>query len=128
MTVPVPTYFCPSCWSEVPRDAARCPHCSADLGALDREPFVLKLERALDHPEAATARRAAWLLGRLGEPRSVPALRRRYRAGVDPYMAETIVESLARIGGRDARAALEEIARSQARLVSYAARRVLSDG
>ena len=122
------TYFCPSCWSEVPPEASRCPSCSADLGALDLEPFVLKLERALEHPEAATARRAAWLLGRLGESRSVPALVRRYRAGADPYLAVTIIESLARIGGPDARAVLAEIGSSPARLVRDAARRALNAG
>lgn len=119
------THFCPSCWNEVPADAPRCPSCSADLDALDGEPFDLKLERALDHPEAETARRAAWLLGRVGGPRSVPALLRRYRSGADPYLALTVVESLAHIGGAGARAALQEIARSPARMVKEAARRAL---
>lgn len=120
------TYFCPSCWTEVPPHAARCPACSADLGALDREPFVRKLERALNHPETSTARRAAWLLGKLGSQRSVPALLQRFRAGSDLYLTATIVESLARIGGQDARRALEEIAQSPSRLVREAARRAMS--
>jgi hypothetical protein len=120
------TYFCPSCWREVPPHASRCSACSADLEALDQEPFVLKLERALGHPEPSTARRAAWLLGRLGRQSSVLALLRRFRAGADLYLTVTIVESLARIGGREARAALEEIARSQARLVREAAHRAIS--
>jgi HEAT repeat protein len=120
------TYFCSSCWTEVPPHASHCPACSADLDALDQEPFVLKLERALDHPEPSTARRAAWLLGQLGKQRSVPALLGRFRAGADLYLNVTIVESLARIGGRNARIALEEIGRSKARLVRDAARRAMN--
>jgi len=87
---------------------------------------VLKLERALGHPEPFTARRAAWLLGELGRQRSVPALLRRFRVGADLYLSVTIIESLASIGGPDARMALEEIARSRARLVREAARRAMS--
>ncbi|MDI3297776.1 MAG: HEAT repeat domain-containing protein [Bacillota bacterium] len=54
--------------------------------------------RALEHPEEWTARRAAWLLGRVGTRESVPHLVRALERARDPYVQAEAAAALARIG------------------------------
>ncbi len=117
----MPVYFCPGCWSEVSEGARRCPACGAELEALDAASFQEKLLRALWHPEPLTGRRAAELLGRLGVASAVPALLARYRSGIDPFFAAQIAQALAEIGGKEARAALDVLARDPSIIVRRAA-------
>ena len=116
------TFFCPGCWEEVAEDATRCGFCGADLAALDVEAFGTKLARALWSPEAATARRAAEILGRRCEAGAVLELLRRHRAGADPYLRAEIAKALGLIGGDEANAALLEIARDRSVIVRRAVR------
>jgi HEAT repeat protein len=118
----VAVFFCPACWAEVPEKAALCPTCGADLETLDRAEFDQKLIRALDHPEALTAVRAAEILGWRRTARAVPALLARYRRGADPFLAAAIALALGRIGGVEARAALRELERDPSVIVRRAAR------
>jgi HEAT repeat protein len=115
-------FFCPRCWSEVSEAAGHYPTCGADLAALDAEGFRAKLIRALWHREPVTALRAADLLGRLRAADAVPALLKRYRSGVDPYFAATIARALVEIGGEEARAALDVLARDPSIVVRRATR------
>ena len=88
------SYFCRHCWREVHAAAFVRPACGAqqDEWLSYRE----KLELALTCPEAQTARRAAFLLGEIADPRSVPALRRAV-GNSDPYVAAEAVLALGRI-------------------------------
>lgn len=121
------SYFCPRCWGGVPRTAALCPHCGADLAALNQAEFEEKLIRALDHPEPQTAARAAAILGRRGSRKAVPALLSRYRAQADPYLAAEIATALGRIGGPDSRRALAALGRDRSVVVARAVREALAD-
>ena len=103
------TYYCPACWARVTDTAQICPMCSADLTSLDRDPLDTKLVRALHHPDAETARRAARILGLRGTRRAVPALWARCRERSDPYLRAEIACALRRIGGPDAGAALTQL-------------------
>lgn len=96
-------HLCPHCWREIPAEAQLCPHCGRSTN--ERLPYREALELALDCPEALTARRAAYLLGRLRDPASVPALRRAL-AGEDPYVAGEALASLAKIGTDEAKQAV----------------------
>jgi HEAT repeat protein len=66
------------------------------LTGSERLSYREELELALRCPEALTARRAAYLLGELAEPDSVPALMLAVDEG-DPYVAAEAVTALARI-------------------------------
>lgn len=124
----MPAFFCPQCWNEVPEEAGRCPRCSADLRALDRERFEEKLRRALHHPEPLTAVRAASILGHLRRREAVPFLLRRYRSGADPYLGAAIAGALGRIGGPEAREAILELLSDRSVIVQRAARQALETG
>jgi hypothetical protein len=67
------TAYCPRCWAEAPPDAHLCPACGADLEQ-EVGDYPAKLIAALHHPEPLTQRRAAYLLGLLGNPDGVEAL------------------------------------------------------
>lgn len=93
------TYFCPKCWKIVSENVTVCPHCG---WAIDKSStYVEKLILALASPDGATARRAAHLLGRIGDPRAVPSLIERLENG-DAYVAAEAVIALGRIGSTDA--------------------------
>jgi len=87
--------FCHHCWREHPPDASRCPSCGRSV--TERVPYREALELALHCPEALTARRAAYLLGELGDSEAVSALIQTLD-GDDPYVAAEAVGSLARLG------------------------------
>ncbi len=109
MTLPLGIrFFCPGCWKEIPASAEDCPFCGARLAALDLEPFVAKLRRALAHPEPQTAARAAWILGERRERQAVPDLVRLLEASADPFLAEAAAEALGTIGDRAALPALRQ--------------------
>jgi len=111
-------YFCPQCWAEVAAQAPRCAACGADLTG--RPAYRQALEWALRCPEALTARRAAYLLGRLGDRRAVPALIEALKQG-DPYVAAEACAALAQLGGKTAWSAVRE-----ARTHAYATVRVVA--
>lgn len=122
------SFFCPGCWGAVDESADTCPRCGADLATLDHEDFERKLIRALDHPAPDVMERAAHILGLQRARAAVPALLARFRAGVDPFQSAEIVRALGRIGGAEARAAIEEIAGSQSSpIVQLAVRAALAD-
>lgn len=93
------TYFCTRCWEAVSENDTVCPHCG---WAIDRSrTYIEKLILALASPDGTTARRAAYLLGRIGDPQAVPSLIGRLDCD-DAYVAAEAVTALARIGTPDA--------------------------
>jgi HEAT repeat protein len=101
------TAYCPHCWAIVPVRAQVCPACGAvieDAGA----DVVDKYIAALQHPQAETRLRAAWMLGRMREGRAVPAVLAvvAARGDDDPYLLSAAVKSLGQIGDEQAVPAL----------------------
>ena len=105
------TSFCPYCWFEIDPGIVLCPRCQASLTE-DHRPYVEKLIGALRHPEAFTQRRAAYVLGLIGDPRALEALTELLQNGqADPYVRAQAAEALGVIGTSRARLALEQAAR-----------------
>ncbi|MEW6173758.1 MAG: HEAT repeat domain-containing protein [Bacillota bacterium] len=117
------TYFCQNCWREIPAEDKSCPHCGArqDLESGYEE----KLVKALDCPEAATAVRAAYILGKLGAVAAVPALIAKLESSEDPYLAATACEALAGIENPEARAAVRNALKHRFAPVRRAAEKYL---
>jgi hypothetical protein len=118
-------FYCPSCWEETPEGSAQCPHCDADLAEADRQPFTIKLRRALRHRESQTAVRAAWILGELRERSAVADLVGVLESVRDPYLAEAAAVALGKIGDEQAVPALASAARKGALCVRRAAAEAL---
>lgn len=100
------TYFCQNCWREISAEADSCYYCGARQDT--QSGYEEKLVKALDCPEAATAARAAYILGKTGAVVAVPALIAKLENSEDPYLAATACEALARIGTAEARAAVRK--------------------
>lgn len=118
-------YFCPKCWQATNPEVRICPHCGWNLAA--RLDYVEKLVLALDCPEAATSRRATYLLGLLGDRRAVPHLMRQLGSD-DPYVAMEAVNALARIGSAEALQAIREARNHRFAPVRKVAREILTGG
>src|SRR6266511_5046913 len=93
------TFYCPLCWEEFTKDMAECPCCGASLHEdVDQDEYVVKLIRALRHPEATTVVRAATILALLRARSAVQPLLALLASGSDPYILESAVEALGDIG------------------------------
>ena len=79
------TWFCPSCFAEVPETAATCLHCGADLLGWSRD-FESALMGALHHPMHDRRLVAARILGRRRAVAAVPALISVAEDSSDPYL------------------------------------------
>ncbi len=120
-------YFCPVCWAETAPDTRVCPHCGADMEAVQRSrDFGEKLIAALDHPEPETRARAALILGLRGEARGVEPLMRVVCRSEDASLVEAAIAALGRIGDPRCRRVLEATASRGTVRVRLAARRVLA--
>jgi HEAT repeat protein len=92
-------YFCPNCWEEIPKDTKICPFCGANLEDLEeKNTYLEKLILALRSKDGFTARRAAYILGEIGNPQAIDALATTIEEQ-DPYVAAEAVMALAKIGG-----------------------------
>ncbi len=120
------TYFCPGCWKDFREDLPQCPYCGLDITQFLRTTdFVDKLILALDHPEKETAIRAAWVLGKLREPRAVEPLRRLLERTQDVYLAGEAVAALGKIGTAAPRSVIEAQVAHPAQMVREEAQRIL---
>ena len=120
-------FYCPGCWNDFADDIRRCPQCGLDVrGFYKSKDYFEKLVLALDHPEQGTPIRAAWILGRLREPRAVAALIGLVKKTRDVYIARAAVEALGEIGTPEATRFLGSLADHPARMVREAAESVLA--
>ena len=97
------TFYCPNCWREVSESATICPHCHTNISErISQANYIDKLIAALRHKEPMTPVRAAWILGERREQKAVPALTKIARKAKDPFLVESAVEALGKIGGTTA--------------------------
>lgn len=67
-------FFCPNCWSRVKENESICPECRAEIEPLDQRDYFEKLVGSLQHPDATTKIRAAYILGEMGDKRAINPL------------------------------------------------------
>jgi HEAT repeat protein len=101
--------YCPHCWAEVSRNSTACPQCGAGLND-DGEDYLTKLIGALNHPDYLTQRRAAFIMGWLGDGRALQPLIATLRGTADPYVRAEAANALGALEGAEAEAALSEAA------------------
>jgi HEAT repeat protein len=118
------TWFCPSCFAEVPGQAQRCPRCGADLTGRDRD-FEAALIAALRHPLHDRRLLAARILGARRAVAAVPALIQAAEEGEDPYLAAEAARALVAIGTPDGVAAARRLASGGPVIARAAARQAL---
>lgn len=105
-----------------------CPHCGLDIHAFWKsKDWVEKLIVALRHPDSMTRTRAAWLLGKTGDPRAVDALIRLLRTTRDPYLAGEAVLALGETENRSARRFLKTLSNHSQPALGDKARWVLGE-
>ena len=118
--------LCPSCWRTVEVGASACPHCGADMEAMDQRTYADKLIAALQHPDAQTVARASVILAKTEPAQAlVPlsaALRRFWR---EPYLAAAMVEALSLLDGVEARALVTDALGHHSLIVRAAAAKAL---
>ncbi|MFZ0456488.1 MAG: HEAT repeat domain-containing protein [Ignavibacteriaceae bacterium] len=91
------TYYCISCWKEIKAEVKICPNCGLHQDQLEKENFVKKLIRALNHPESETPVRAANILSKLNAVEAVPALLKRLTNENDPFIIEAVVDAILKL-------------------------------
>jgi HEAT repeat protein len=122
------TFYCPNCWAEVPESATICPHCHTNISErISQAEYTDKLIAALRHKEPMTPVRAAWVLGERREEKAVPALAKIVRKAKDPFLVESAVEALGKIGGTAANSAVRAASQHSSLRVRVKAREVLQE-
>jgi HEAT repeat protein len=119
------TYFCPFCWNEIKETDKVCPYCHSELSGYYNKNFEEKLINALNHPERETARRAAYILGRLKSANAVKKLVELFGLTTDPYIKMEILEALYNIGTDEADAFVRKAAGSDVAVIRRKARELL---
>lgn len=119
------TWFCPSCFAEVPETAATCLHCGADLLGWSRD-FEAALVGALHHPMHDRRLMAARILGQRRAVAAVPALISVADDSRDPYLAAEAVRALVAIGTPDGLAVAHHLASNGPVVAKAAARKALN--
>jgi len=120
-------FFCPGCWKDFEQDSDRCHFRGLNIREFrDSKDHVEKLILALHHPEASTPIRAAWLLGKTGNPRAVSALVDLFNSAHDIYIVRAAVQALGETGSPEARAFLETLTRHPASMIRREVKNILA--
>ncbi len=99
--------YCPRCWGINEWGGEVCDRCGAPMRGPEEETYMQKLIWALHHPEAATALRAATILGDLRAPEATDTLIEVLDASAkDPYLGAAAARGLGTIGDPESRTAL----------------------
>jgi len=103
------TYYCPSCWHTLAREARTCPDCGFELSRLESMSYEERLLMTAFHPVPEIRRLAISILGRVGTSRALPVLERIIQdEKKDVYIVLESLQALARMGETGAQAILEE--------------------
>jgi HEAT repeat protein len=105
-----PLRFCPACYAINAWEAAACSTCGAPLET--PRDYDARLVWALEHPDGATAVRAAGVLAARGKNLAIEPLGRMSQRTDDPYRAAAAVRALRAFSHDPVAAALLDAARS----------------
>jgi HEAT repeat protein len=95
------TWFCLTCFAQLPETAETCVRCGADQAGSDRD-FEAALVAALQHPLHDRRLLAARVLGRRRAVTAVSALISVAEDARDPYLAAEAARALVAIGTAEA--------------------------
>jgi len=119
-------FYCPGCWSDFGEDLDQCPNCGLHIHEFwASKDYVERLILALNHPEKSTPIRAAWILGKLRNPKATNALIALIGKTADVYIATAAVMALGEIGTPEAIKFLETLRNHRVRMVREEAQRIL---
>lgn len=123
----MPRFYCPDCWLDFEKDYAVCPSCGFRIREFwSSKDYVEKLIVSLHHPEQSTPVRAAWLLGKIRDPRAVVPLCELVGRAPDVFIARAAVSALGEIDTPEARRFLENLTNHPDRVVRNQVRKVLA--
>lgn len=111
------TYFCPNCWSENEKMAARCPSCGFDLSAYQLLSNESRVILALRHPVKEDRMMAILILGDRGSGTAVPVFRCMLDGEEDIYIVHEIIRALLKIGTDECYDVLQGLGNHPSRLV-----------
>ena len=112
------TFYCPGCWHDFDEGLVRCPDCGLVIHEFwNSKDYFEKLILALHHPEPTTPIRAAWLLGKIQDPRAVAALIDIVKGTNNLYLAREAVKALGAIDTIQARYFLSTLADHPVRMI-----------
>lgn len=119
--------LCPSCWRDVSPDAARCPHCGADIEQLHERAFREKLLGALSHPDRDTVVRSILILAARRDPETAGALERTIRRFAnEPHVVAGLLDALNVVPAAEARRIALEALGHPSFIVRRAAARIFA--
>lgn len=90
-------YYCPNCWKEIGKEILICPNCGADQQEIEKESYVKKLIRSLNHPEPSTPVRVAGILAQLKAKDAVQPMLEKLKTEKDPFIIFALVDALLNI-------------------------------
>ena len=115
-------YYCPGCWQDFAFAIEACPQCGINVADFwGRKDLVEKLIHSLQHPEPSTPVRAAWLLGRIKDPRAVEPLIRVIQDTRDFYLAREAVRALKQFATEEAQQFVESLRNHPVRMIQVEA-------
>ena len=88
------TFYCINCWEEIDEGIIICPNCGANQEELDKENYVKKLIRSLNHPEPSTPARAASILARLNAKEAIQPMLEKLKTEKDPFIISAFAEAI----------------------------------
>jgi predicted amidophosphoribosyltransferase len=111
-------FFCPGCWKDFAFAIEACPQCGINVSNFwDRKDLVEKLIHSLQHPEPSTPVRAAWLLGRIKDPRAVGALIKIIQKTRDFYLSREAVRALKQFATEEAQQFVDSLRNHPVRMI-----------
>ncbi len=121
-------YYCPGCWTDFEKDAARCPVCGLVIPIFrDSKDYAEKLIVALHHPEHSTPVRSAGLPGTTKAPRAVSALIDFFKRTGDITIARAAVKAPGELDREEARRFFCAPADHPAGMIRREVRRILGE-
>jgi HEAT repeats len=118
------TWFCLTCFAQLPKTAETCVRCGADQAGSDRD-FEAALVAALQHPLHDRRLLAARVIGRRRAVTAVSALISVAEDARDPYLAAEAARALVAIGTAEGMAVVRRLARDGPVVARSAAREAL---
>lgn len=120
------TYYCPRCWSVIPKEAKTCPKCGYEIGEFLESDYEDKLLAALHHSVPERKIMAAQILGIKESQCALPEFLHIITSGEnDYYFLRAILLATVKINHPQREVILRKAAQHPSKLVSDLAKELL---